>query len=264
MTQPSSHPLVLWGGGQMGKEIEQLLGGNDFSELSFNYQGTVISSTPTPSAQSLVESAEVVIDFSHFKATEKLFSLLDSLSSTRLSEVLIGTTGLSDACLEKAKLMTEKHGLKTLIAPNTSLGVMVLYQTIRSWMKLLGDKNFDVELIEQHHHKKHDAPSGTAKLLLSCVTEHPQHQQGSGTHPSHSPREKGFVGTHAMRGGGVYGSHSLHFMGQDETLSLSHSAISRTLFAKGALTMAHRLRSMKPGFYRYHDLPPDFLSSQVE
>ena len=261
MTIHAKTKLLLWGGsGQMGEEIKKCLEKGTATASEFHLVAEVDSKTPGDEAKIALTEADAVIDFSHHKATARLCTLLGELTTTNLSTVLIGTTGLSQSTIELAETLTAQHGLTTLVAPNTSLGVMVLRSTIKSTMKQLGDKNFDVELIEHHHNKKHDAPSGTAKLLLSAVTSHPEHGGGTGPHPTDKPREKGYVGVHAVRGGGVFGRHELHFISPNETLSFSHEALSRSLFAGGALTMASKLPHLPKGFYRYDDLPEDFLS----
>ncbi|MCY4380497.1 MAG: 4-hydroxy-tetrahydrodipicolinate reductase, partial [Proteobacteria bacterium] len=250
---------LLWGGGgQMGHELKQQLSSNPLFH-HFSLIGEVNSKTPESQAHNLLHQGDFLIDFSHASATAKLLNHLDQLTSSSLKYMLIGTTGLLETTVQKAQEVSVKHGVTTLIAPNTSLGIMVLYQTIKSWMPLVGSKNFDVELVEYHHNRKHDAPSGTAKLLLSAVTSHPHHNKGTGHHPAQSKREKGFVGAHAVRGGGVFGEHQLHFLSEDESLTIKHSALSRSLFAKGALVMADKLTNLSQGFYQYQDLSPDFL-----
>lgn len=261
MTIHAKTKLLLWGGsGQMGAEIQKCLKENTANASEFTLMAEVNSNTPNHEAKMALAEAGAMIDFSHHKATARLCTLLGEITTTNLSSVLIGTTGLSSSTIEAAEALTTQHGLTTLVAPNTSLGIMVLHSTIKSTMKQLGDKNFDVELIEHHHNKKHDAPSGTAKLLLSAITHHPEHGRGTGPHPDDKPREKGYVGVHAVRGGGVFGRHELHFISPSETLSFSHEALSRTLFAEGALTMASKLANLPKGFYRYEDLPENFLS----
>ena len=255
----SRHKLLLWGAGQMSTEIQTELAQDSAYNHTFELIGAVGSQTPHQHVLEQLNTADLLIDFSHAHATAQLARLLDQGYAHQLNGVLVGTTALSEANIITLRQWAEHHAVPTVLAANTSVGVFTFYHLIKSLMSMLGDKGFDIELVESHHNKKHDAPSGTAKLLLSAVTNHPLHNKSQGAHPKASPRESGHVGVHAIRGGGIYGHHELQFISQHEVLTVAHSALSRALFAKGALTIATKLLSLPGGFYYLHELPADFL-----
>ena len=256
----SSKPkLLLWGAGQMSTAIQAELAQDAAYDLMFELVGAVGSQTPNQQVVDQLNAVDMLIDFSHANATAQLVSLLNQGYGHQLKGVLVGTTALSEANVATLKQWAEHHAVPTVLAANTSVGVFTFYHLIKLLMSMLGDKGFDIELVESHHNKKYDAPSGTAKLLLSAVTSHPLHSKSQGAHPKDAPRESGHVGVHAIRGGGIYGHHELQFISQHEVLTVAHSALSRALFAKGALTIATKLLSLSGGFYNLHELPAHFL-----
>ena len=128
------------------------------------------------------------------------------------------------------------------------LGVAVLARALQVIAPVLGP-DFDIEITETHHSQKADAPSGTAKLLLEAVD--PQHRLRPvyGREGNCGRREKDEVGIHALRGGTVAGTHTVHFFGPDEELELTHRAASRQIFVNGALHIARLLPGRPKGVY---------------
>lgn len=255
--------LVLWGAGQMSHAIQQEIARAPAYRGRFAVSGVVDSGMSQPEAIAALQRAEFLIDFSHRKATTRLVGLLNQGYGAKIKGVLVGTTALSEATIKGLTYWAEQQQIPTIIAANTSVGVFALYHTVKSLMGMLGDKGFDVELVESHHNQKHDAPSGTAKLLLSAVTAHPQHNKSQGAHPVDAPRQPGHVGVHAIRGGGIYGQHELQFISQHEVVTVGHSALSRTLFAQGALVVATKLTTLKGGIHLLHELPAHFLANSA-
>jgi len=118
------------------------------------------------------------------------------------------------------------------------------------------EKQFDIEIIEKHHHRKIDAPSGTAKMIansMNDVLEHPK-TFVYGREGNQSKRQENEMTIHAIRGGTIVGEHEVIFAGLDETIEIKHTAQSRTVFAKGAITAAEYLVQQKPGQYSMDDL----------
>ena len=135
-----------------------------------------------------------------------------------------------------------------LWSANYSLGVAVLSRALRVIAPVLGP-DFDIEITETHHNQKADAPSGTAKLLLEAVDPEHYLRPVYGREGSCGRREKDEIGIHALRGGTVAGTHTVHFFGPDEELELTHRAASRRIFVSGALKMARLLPEKPNGVY---------------
>ena len=139
-----------------------------------------------------------------------------------------------------------------------SLGVYVVRTLAAQAAKLLPD--FDIEIIEKHHNQKVDAPSGTALMLLDAVQRADSVPVYGRSGPS-CKRVKQEIGVHAIRGGTVAGEHEVGFYGPSEIVTVSHSALNRSIFARGALRAAHFLVSQQPGLYTMEDLAQALLSN---
>jgi 4-hydroxy-tetrahydrodipicolinate reductase len=193
---------------------------------------------------------DVAIDFSSADLLPKLAPVVASVGAALVS----GTTGLS-ADAERA-LEEASRRVPVLWEPNMSVGVFVLGQLLRDAIRALGD-DFDVEIVETHHKKKADAPSGTALRLAEIAessmkaTPGPRRHGREGRPGERTPRE---VGLHAVRGGDVVGDHSVHLIGLGERIELVHRATSRDLFAHGALRAASWTAGKPAGRYRLADV----------
>lgn len=188
---------------------------------------------------------EVLIDFSN---PANLTELLTYAVNYNVP-VVIATTGYSDEQLELIKKTAEK--IPVLFSGNYSLGVIVMNQVVRQLAESLGE-NFDIEIIEKHHNKKLDAPSGTAKMLLNSVMDTGDFKPVFGREGV-APRQPKEVGVHALRGGTIVGEHEVIFAGTDEVLSVKHEAFSKKIFAKGSLVGAEWLIKQKAGLYSMED-----------
>jgi 4-hydroxy-tetrahydrodipicolinate reductase len=196
------------------------------------------------------DNGEVLIDFS---APEALRASLDRAVSAGVP-LLVGTTGLID---EHDELIAEAAKIIPILkAPNTALGVALLADLTERAALILGPEKWDIEIVEAHHSKKADAPSGTA-LHLGAAAERgrggasPVERGRDGTGLK---RETGAIGYAAIRGGTVAGDHDVMFLGPDERLILSHRAESRAIFARGALAAAKFLRGRPAGLYSMRDV----------
>ena len=228
--------IVLIGRGKMGTLIrETAAAAGDEIEAAFGRDDRY-------QLGKLGKAADVVMDFSRPAALPEIAAYVRRTGTPLLS----GTTGYTEA--EKERLFALGSAVPVLWSANYSLGVAVLARALRVIAPVLG-QDFDIEITETHHNQKADAPSGTAKLLLEAMD--PQHRLRPvyGREGSVGRREKNEVGIHALRGGTVAGTHTVHFFGPDEELELTHRAASRRIFVNGALHMAHLLPGRPNGVY---------------
>jgi 4-hydroxy-tetrahydrodipicolinate reductase len=197
-----------------------------------------------------LRAADIAIDFSHADATGA------SLAACRAAgkPLLIGTTGL-DAALEPA-LTAAARDIAVLVAPNTSVAVAVLAEAVRASARSL-PATFDIDVIETHHRTKKDAPSGTALVLGRAAAEaRGLPAPGGGAPAPGAPtggRAEGQIGMVSIRAGDVVGEHTVQFCGPGEQLTLTHRALDRGIFARGALTAALWLVAQPPGRYSMRD-----------
>ena len=186
--------------------------------------------------------ADVAIDFSNPGALPEICSYVKRTGTPLLS----GTTGMTAE--QKAQLEALGAYAPVLWSANYSLGVAVLYRALRTVSDVL-KPDFDIEITETHHNQKVDAPSGTAKLLVEAID--PEHDLNPvyGREGNTGKRTKTEIGVHALRGGTVAGTHTVHFFGPDEELEFTHRATSRQIFVNGALHMARLLPGKANGCY---------------
>lgn len=199
----------------------------------------------------LVERArpDVLIDFSRPLGTLALAPLAAKVRAG----LVVGTTGLDATC--EAALDEAAKKVPVFAATNMSVGVYVLGVLAARATKMLG-REFDVEIVEAHHKRKVDAPSGTALTLAQLVSEArgPDTVLRHGREGQVGSRNPHEVGLHAVRGGDVVGDHTVLFYGEGERLELSHKASNRDLFARGALRAATWLVARTPGRYGMSEL----------
>ncbi len=195
--------------------------------------------------------ADVAIDFSIPVAAVRT---IDYCLENDIALVL-GTTGLSDE--QHGKIKTASRKIPILYAPNMSVAMNVLFNLVGKVAQMLGEE-YDIEIVEQHHRFKKDAPSGTAlKLAEKIQSTTGREWSGSlmyGRSGRDTLRQKGRIGIHAVRAGDITGIHSIIFSTLGETLTLTHTAHSRDTFARGALLAAKWLVEKKPGLYSMADV----------
>jgi 4-hydroxy-tetrahydrodipicolinate reductase len=196
------------------------------------------------------DHGDVLIDFS---APDALRASLDRAVSAGVP-LLIGTTGLIDE--HDALIAEAAKSIPILKAPNTSVGVALLADLTERAARILGPEEWDIEIVEAHHNKKADAPSGTALHLGASAdkgrgggSEVERGRDGTGL-----KRQQGAIGYSAIRGGTVAGDHDVMFLGPDERIILSHRAESRAIFARGALAAAKFLKGKPAGLYSMRDV----------
>ena len=216
--------------GRMGKAIQAAIAGDPGFELANDH-------------------GQVLIDFS---APGALRSSLDRAISAGVP-LLIGTTGLIEE--HEALIAEAAKTIPILRAPNTSLGVALLADLTERAARVLGPGQWDIEIVEAHHNKKADAPSGTALLLGEAAKRgRGEATDERGRDGVGLKREPGTIGYAAIRGGTVPGDHDVMFLGPEERLILSHRAESRMIFARGALAGARFLKGKPAGVYSMADV----------
>lgn len=189
--------------------------------------------------------ADVIVDFSHHSALAGLLSYAERTGTP----IVVCTTGHSDE--EIAMMHEAAKTVPVFFSRNMSLGINLLISLCRKAAATLG-LDFDVEIIEKHHNKKLDAPSGTALMLADAIKETDESAPRTYVYDRHAvrrARERGEIGLHAVRGGTIVGEHEVLFAGKDEVVTLSHSATSREVFATGAMRAAHYMAGKPAGFY---------------
>lgn len=203
-------------------------------------------------AAKAAQSADVWVDFTTPQAT---LEALDQLRSTRVKAAIIGTTGLSP----QQELEIAGHARRIAIVRdrNFSLGVNLMIGLVEQVAARLGE-SWDIEITEGHHRRKVDAPSGTALMIGEAAARGrgalltdlrvPPHDGQSG------PRRHGSIAFSVIRGGGIIGDHEAAFISDEEILSVSHRALDRAIFARGALTAAKWAIAQPPGFYSMRDV----------
>jgi 4-hydroxy-tetrahydrodipicolinate reductase len=196
------------------------------------------------------DHGEVLVDFS---APDALRASLDRAVSAGVP-LLIGTTGLYDE--HEALIADAAKIIPILRAPNTSLGIALLADLTERAARVLGAESWDIEIVEAHHNRKADAPSGTA-LQLGVAADRGRGGASSaerGRDGTGLKRQAGAIGYAAIRGGTVAGDHDVMFLGPEERLILSHRAESRAIFARGALAAARFLKGKPAGLYSMRDV----------
>lgn len=198
----------------------------------------------------VAEEVDIIIDFSHPSALEGILSY----AVKKKLPLVIATTGHSE---EQKKLMEQNSKLiPILLSANMSLGINLMLDLVKRAAKMLYG-NFDIEIIEKHHNQKIDAPSGTALAIADAVNSALSSKQMKYVYDRHSTRQKRTrdeIGIHAIRGGTITGEHTILFAGNDEMIEIKHTAVSKDLFAEGALKAAAFLYDKVPGFYRMQDI----------
>jgi len=197
-----------------------------------------------------VAGVDVVIDLSHPAAAARTADAAAAAGKA----LLCGTTGLDEAALAAIDRAAAK--VPVLHTPNLSPGAAVLAELVRRAAAALGEE-YDVEIVELHHRRKVDAPSGTA-LMLAREAARGRGEEAPdlclGRNGRTGERPAGQIGVHAVRGGSVFGEHRVILAGPHERLEIVHSAESRALFAEGALRAALFLARAKPGRYTMADV----------
>lgn len=200
-----------------------------------------------PDFTKVTEKIDVIIDFSNKSALD---SVLDYALKTNTALVLC-STGFDESDIEKVKKASKEIAI--FRSANMSVGVNVLVNLVKRACQAL--PFFDIEIIEKHHNQKVDSPSGTAIMLADGIKEVLTEKYFTyGRQGMVGKRDKNEVGIHAVRGGSIVGEHQVIFAGQSETITLTHEAGDRGLFANGALNAATYIVKKQNGLYDMQDM----------
>lgn len=239
--------------GAMGRTITELVSKQEDIEIvaGIDKNDSVSQAYPVyGSLEDCREEADVIVDFASAAAMDHL---LDYCAGKEMPVVLC-TTGLSEAQIEKVKETAKKTAV--LRSANMSLGINLLLKLVKEAAKTLAAADFDIEIVEKHHNQKLDAPSGTALALADSINEamDSRYRYEYDRSGRHEKRDKKEIGISAVRGGSIVGEHDVIFAGKDEVVTFSHTAYSKTIFAKGAIEAAKFLAGKTPGLYNMADV----------
>ncbi len=238
--------------GAMGQVISSLAEADGEMEIVAGVDLNTERKNGYPVYASLEECprADVIIDFASAKAVDHL---LDYCAATG-TPVVLCTTGLSEEQIRRVEETAEKAAV--LRSANMSLGINLLLKLVKEAVRVLAAADFDIEILEKHHNRKLDAPSGTALALADSINEAMESQyhyvyDRSSRRQKRDPKE---IGIQSVRGGSIVGEHDVIFAGQDEVITISHTAYSRAIFAKGAVAAAKFLAGKTSGLYDMADV----------
>ena len=195
------------------------------------------------------EKCDVIIDFSN---TSNLNGLLEYSVNNNIA-LVIATTGFSKEEEEKIKEVSKQ--IIIFKSSNMSLGVNLLINLSKQATNTLGNIT-DIEIIEKHHNKKVDAPSGTAKMIATAINEELDNSMefNYGRIGTDAKRKENEIGIHAVRGGTITGDHTVIFAGLDEIIEIKHTALSKKVFAQGAIKAAQYILNKENGLYDMNNL----------
>lgn len=233
--------VFVIGDGRMGSIIRALVEQDPDLTLA-----GIVGMAGKDSLGSNAPAADVAIDFSH----KDMLDAVEAYVARTNAALVSGVTGYDEAELSRLRVLGAQAPV--MHSANYSLGVAVLRRLAAQASTALAD--FDIEITEVHHNQKADAPSGTAKLLLEAVDPNGECAPVCGREGMCGRRGAREIGVHALRGGTVAGTHTVHFLGPDEEIELTHRASSRRIFASGAVAAAKKLVRCTPGFYAFDEL----------
>ncbi len=234
--------------GHMGRVVESLCAADPNVEAAagFDVIGPTDRDFPVFSspAQCTVQ-ADAVIDFSSPAALDGLLEF----GKSRKIPLVLATTGYTPE--QVAQVGAAALEVPIFRSANMSLGINVLLELVKKAAAVLGDA-YDIEIVERHHRRKVDAPSGTALMIADAAASACGHETEYvfDRHSVRRPRDRKEIGISAVRGGTIVGEHEIIFAGHDEVIELRHTALSREIFAQGALEAAKFMAAMnRPGLY---------------
>ena len=238
----------------MGHALTEAIGANDrFGivagiDINATSLGTSCNFPIYQSISDFPGKADVIIDFSHHSA---LPNLIDYACRTN-TPLVISTTGHSDEELEMMRAASAT--VPVFFSRNMSIGINLLIEMCRRAARTLGT-DFDIEIIEKHHNNKLDAPSGTALMIAEALSEERDETEFVyDRHEKRAKRRSSEIGIHAVRGGTIVGDHDVIFAGNNEIITVSHTATSREIFANGALKAAEFIVGKSPAMYNMSDI----------
>ena len=244
--------------GRMGRAVAAAVAAADGVSLAVQFArpeqaGQSVDGVALADREAALAGGDAIIDFSTPVAA---LALAQAAAARGAPALVIGVTGFSEADLRVLEACAQR--IAVVRSGNFSLGVNLLMGLVEQAARALGPADWDIELFEAHHRRKVDAPSGTALMLgeaaaagrgvaLDAVADR-------GRDGLTGPRAPGAIGFSVMRGGGLIGEHSVSFVAESEVVTLSHTALDRGLFAKGAVAAARWAARQPPGLYDMQDV----------
>ena len=243
--------LVNGCNGKMGNVVCDLINENENMQVVAGFDRVRYSDSQFPIFTDIAEitiKPDVIIDFSLPIAT---LNILEYAKTNKIPMV-IATTGFTD---KETKIIEEASKIIPIFkSANMSYDIMIMKKIV-SWLAPLL-KNTDIEIIEAHHNRKVDSPSGTAQMLADSINDaldnklHCEYNR----HDKHEKRDKNEIGMSSIRGGNIVGEHSVQFIGNFETFEIKHTSYSRNVFAEGSLKAAEFIVNEQPGMYAMEDM----------
>ena len=239
--------------GAMGQVITKIVEEDDEIEIAAGIDVNDTKQNSYPVFHSIGEcsiQADVIVDFASVQAVDALLEY----SAEHAVPVVVCTTGLSPEQIAKVEEASQKTAV--LRSANMSLGINLLLKLVKEASQVLAEAGFDIEILEKHHNQKVDAPSGTALALADSINEamdetyHYKYDRSA----VREKRDKKEIGIQAVRGGSIVGEHDVIFAGKDEVITFQHTAYSKAIFAKGAVSAAKFLAGKEPGLYTMADV----------
>ena len=234
--------------GHMGRVVEAICNSTPNTKVvaGFDVLGSTDRDFPIyASPAQFTGEADAVIDFSSPAARDGLLAFAKATKTP----LVLATTGYSPEQI--AQIGAAALEVPIFRSANMSLGINVLLELVKKAAAVLGD-SYDIEIVERHHRRKVDAPSGTALMIADAAAESCGHdtEYVFERHSVRQPRDKKEIGISAVRGGTIVGEHEIIFAGHDEIMEIKHTALSREIFAQGAVEAAKFMATVKtPGMY---------------
>ncbi len=240
-------------GGRIGQTMYKFLSTSEDYKIvagaDKRYAGEKLNIPVYNSLAEVKENADVLIDFSIPDALDEVLSF----ALERKLKAVVATTGHTPAQMEKINAAAKE--IAVFKASNMSLGISIITSIAKETAGFLGN-GYDVEIIEQHHNQKLDAPSGTALTIADAINETRDNhcEYVYGRHDAHKRREASEIGIHAVRGGSIVGKHEIMYIGNGEVITLTHESQNKEVFVAGALRAADFLMDKSCGFYDMHSI----------
>ena len=245
--------------GKMGYFVAQSVNENPETEVLFGVDAFGSNKYDFDVFKSFDEAdktPDVIIDFS----SPKVLDALLAYATEKNVPVVLCTTGFSDEQIEQIKAASTKVAI--LKSANMSLGINTIIEMLKTATSVFYPAGFDVEIVEQHHHNKLDAPSGTALALADAINDAAggDMEYIYDRSQRREKRDAKELGISAVRGGSIPGTHDVIFAGQDEVIELRHIAYSRSIFGNGAVSAAKFLKGKSAGMYTMAEVIADAIS----
>lgn len=238
--------------GKMGQVISEIVRNDENATIVAGIDPYTMRENDYPVFDDITKCdiiADVIIDFASATAVDKLLAY----SKEKKIPIVLCTTGLSEEQLQLIEETSKEVAI--LKSANMSVGVNLLFKLVQEATKMLA-KDYDIEIVDRHHNLKVDAPSGTALAFGDKINEvlDNEYEYVYDRSQERKKRSKKEIGFSAVRGGSIVGDHEIIFAGLDEVIEFRHSAYSKAVFAKGAVTAAKFLAGKPAGKYDMSDV----------